>query len=139
MVVNRLQKGLINLRIAPRVSRPNCQNITNSNRDFYYEKNNVSQVQLTYQKFKKKKKIKNATIVYAETTFCAIPHVIICHLFFQLTEFGYYSVTQCILIGSRSVLVICFQKWIIFYLFFNFEVILVIHCCFQNKILYRNY
>jgi hypothetical protein len=27
MVVNRLQKGLINLRIAPRVSRPNCQNI----------------------------------------------------------------------------------------------------------------
>jgi hypothetical protein len=58
MVVNRLQKGLINLRIAPRVSRPNCQNITNSNRDFYYEKNNVSQVQLTYQKFKKKKKLK---------------------------------------------------------------------------------
>jgi hypothetical protein len=27
MVVNRLQKGLINLRIAPRASSPNCQNI----------------------------------------------------------------------------------------------------------------
>jgi hypothetical protein len=80
---------------------------------------------------KKKKKIKNTIIVYAKTTFWAIPHVIICHLFFQLTEFGYYSVTQCILIGSRSVLVICFQKLIIFNFF-----ILVIHCCFQNKILY---
>jgi hypothetical protein len=36
-------------------------------------------------------------------------------LFFQPTEFGYYIVMQCILIGSRLVLVICFQKWSYFF------------------------
>jgi hypothetical protein len=59
MVVNRLQNGLINLSIAPWVSRVNCQNIfffqmglhsglhiffSNSDRDFYSENNSVSQV-----------------------------------------------------------------------------------------------
>jgi hypothetical protein len=55
MVVNRLQNGLINSRIAPRASRLNCQNIFfqmglhtfffgNSDRDFNSENNNVSQV-----------------------------------------------------------------------------------------------
>jgi hypothetical protein len=46
MVVNRLQNGLINSRIAPRASRLNCQNIFfgNSDRDFYFENSNVSQV-----------------------------------------------------------------------------------------------
>jgi hypothetical protein len=54
MVVNRLQNGLINLRIAPRASRLNCQNIffqiglhtffSNSDRDFNSENNNESQV-----------------------------------------------------------------------------------------------
>jgi hypothetical protein len=54
MIVNRLQNGLLNSRIAPRASRLNCQNIffqmgihifcSNSDRDFYSENNNVSQV-----------------------------------------------------------------------------------------------
>jgi hypothetical protein len=60
MVVNRLQYGLLNSRIAPRASRLNCQNIfffkrehilffSNSDRDFYSENNysednNISQV-----------------------------------------------------------------------------------------------
>jgi hypothetical protein len=55
MVVNRLQNGLLNSRIAPRASRLNCQNIfffksdyilffSNSDRDFNSENNNVSQV-----------------------------------------------------------------------------------------------
>jgi hypothetical protein len=54
MVVNRLQNGLINSRIAPRASRLNCQNIyfkwdyilffSNSDRYFNSENNNVSQV-----------------------------------------------------------------------------------------------
>jgi hypothetical protein len=54
MVVNKLQNGLINSSIAPWVSRVNCQNIffemglhiffSNSDRDFYSENNNVSQV-----------------------------------------------------------------------------------------------
>jgi hypothetical protein len=51
-------------------------NFCNSNRDFYSENNNVSQVHIhlhTYQKYKKK--VKNATIVY--TPFCANhwPHI----------------------------------------------------------------
>jgi hypothetical protein len=54
MVLNTLQNGLINSRIAPRASRLNCQNIffqmglhtffSNSDRDFNFENNNVSQV-----------------------------------------------------------------------------------------------
>jgi hypothetical protein len=54
MVVNRLQNGLINLSIAPWTSKVNCQNIffqtglhiffSNSDRDFYSENNNVSQI-----------------------------------------------------------------------------------------------
>jgi hypothetical protein len=62
MVVNRLQNGLINSRIAPRASRLNCQNIffqielhtffSNSNRDFNSENNNVSQVTITSHKKK---------------------------------------------------------------------------------------
>jgi hypothetical protein len=68
-------------------------NFCNSNRDFYSENNNVSQVHIhlhTYQKYKKKK-VKNATIVYTPFCanhwphICAIPYVIVCHLFFQLT------------------------------------------------------
>jgi hypothetical protein len=52
--MNRLQKGLINSRIALRASRLNCQKkivngniyffFSNSNRDFYSKNNNVSQV-----------------------------------------------------------------------------------------------
>jgi hypothetical protein len=57
MIVNRLQNGLLNSRIAPRASRLNCQIffffqmgdiyffvVGNSERDFYSENNNVSQV-----------------------------------------------------------------------------------------------
>jgi hypothetical protein len=55
VIVDRLQNGLLNSRIAPRASRLNCQNIffqmgihiffcSNSDRDFYSENNNVSQV-----------------------------------------------------------------------------------------------
>jgi hypothetical protein len=59
MVVNRLQYGLLNSRIAPRASRLNCQNIFFSNGNTYFflvilidfysennysEDNNVSQV-----------------------------------------------------------------------------------------------
>jgi hypothetical protein len=53
MIVNKLQNDLLNLRIAPRASRLNCQKkkISNGNtyffvviliRDFYSENNNVS-------------------------------------------------------------------------------------------------
>jgi hypothetical protein len=58
--MNRLQNGLLNSGIAPRASRLHCQNIffqmgihifcTNSDRDFYSENNNVSQVQLHIEK-----------------------------------------------------------------------------------------
>jgi hypothetical protein len=52
MVVNRLQNGLINSRVAPRASRLNCQNIffsngitnffvSNSDTDFNSENNSV--------------------------------------------------------------------------------------------------
>jgi hypothetical protein len=54
MVVNRLQNGLMNSSIAQWASRVNCQNIffqwdyifffNNSDRDFYSENNNVSQI-----------------------------------------------------------------------------------------------
>jgi hypothetical protein len=54
MVVNGLQNGLINSSIALWASRVNCQKIffqmalhvffSNSDRDFYSENNNVSQV-----------------------------------------------------------------------------------------------
>jgi hypothetical protein len=55
MVINRLQNGLINSRIAPRASRVNSQKFffqmglrtfffSNSDRDFNSENNNVSQV-----------------------------------------------------------------------------------------------
>jgi hypothetical protein len=64
MVMNRLQKGLINSHIAPRASMVNCQNIffqmrihtffSNSDRDFYSENNNVSQVYTYITKIQKK-------------------------------------------------------------------------------------
>jgi hypothetical protein len=55
MIVNKLQNGIINSSIAPWASRVNCQNIffqmglctyffSNSERDFYFENNRVSQV-----------------------------------------------------------------------------------------------
>jgi hypothetical protein len=54
MVINRLQKGLINSCIDSRSSMVNCQTIffqmlthtffCNSDRDFYSENNNVSQI-----------------------------------------------------------------------------------------------
>jgi hypothetical protein len=54
MVVNKLQNGLINSSIAPWAARVNCQNIffqmglhiffCNSDKDFYFENNSVSQV-----------------------------------------------------------------------------------------------
>jgi hypothetical protein len=54
MIVNRLQNGLPNSSITPRASRLNCQNIffqmgiyifcSISDRDFYSENNNVSQI-----------------------------------------------------------------------------------------------
>jgi hypothetical protein len=55
MVVGGLQNGLINSRIAPGASGLNCQNVFfqmglhtfffgNSDRDFSFENNNVSQV-----------------------------------------------------------------------------------------------
>jgi hypothetical protein len=54
MVVGRLQNGLVSSSIAPWASRVNCQNIfflmglhiffSNSDRDFYSENKNVSQV-----------------------------------------------------------------------------------------------
>jgi hypothetical protein len=54
MVVNKLQNGLLNSRKTPSTSRLNCQFfffkceyklfLNNSDRDFYSEDNNVSQV-----------------------------------------------------------------------------------------------
>jgi hypothetical protein len=93
--MNRLQKGLINSRIALRLNyqkkfflRGTHNFFYNSNRDFYSENNNVSQV-YTYILQIQKKNVKNATMVY--TPFCAnhwphiCPYVIFCYLFFQLT------------------------------------------------------
>jgi hypothetical protein len=63
MVMNRLQKGLINFRIALRASRLNCKKklmgthnfFSSSNRDFYSENNKYHNVSVfTYQKLKKK-------------------------------------------------------------------------------------
>jgi hypothetical protein len=63
--MNRLQKGLINSRIALRASWLNCQKkclmgthnffFSNSNRDFYSKNNNVSQVYTYIPKIQKKK------------------------------------------------------------------------------------
>jgi hypothetical protein len=62
--MNRLQKGLINSRIALRALRLNCQKkmflnrnayffFSNSNRNFYSENNNVSQVYTYIPKIQK--------------------------------------------------------------------------------------
>jgi hypothetical protein len=67
--VNRLQENLINLYIAPRASRLNCQFFfffkykhihffIISDRDFYSENNNVSQVYTYIPKIQKKVKKK---------------------------------------------------------------------------------
>jgi hypothetical protein len=96
MVVNRLQKGLINSPIVPRGSRPNCQKkkqfnsntlpFFNSDRDFHSENNNVSQEYTYIIKIKKKvKKTLLSFILKLETALWAMPDVVICHLFFQLT------------------------------------------------------
>jgi hypothetical protein len=65
MVVYRLYKDLINSHIALSASRLNCQNIffqigthtffNNSDRDFYSENNNVSQIATYIPKIQKKK------------------------------------------------------------------------------------
>jgi hypothetical protein len=75
MVVNGLQKALITSHIAPRASRLNCQNVFFFKCEyiifltiliyFYSEQNNVSQVGIHLHTKKTKKKLKNATIVYA--------------------------------------------------------------------------
>jgi hypothetical protein len=65
MVVNRLQNGLINSCVAPRASMVNCQNIffsnantyfffSNSDRDFYSENNNISQLYSYITKIQKR-------------------------------------------------------------------------------------
>jgi hypothetical protein len=88
MVMNGLQKGLINSRISLRASRLNCQIIffkcepiiffSNSDRDFYSENNNVSQVYTYIPKIKKSTK----TLLWSMPHFalniarhiCAIPN-----------------------------------------------------------------
>jgi hypothetical protein len=77
MVVNRLQKDRINSRIAVSASRVICQNIfvqmgthtffSNSERDFYSENNNVSEI-YTYIP-KKKKKIQYPICYYLSFVF----------------------------------------------------------------------
>jgi hypothetical protein len=73
MVVNRLQKDLINLCIALSASRLNCQKyfalkwehilfFSNSDRDFYSENNSVSRIYTYIPKIQTKK---TAFIVYA--------------------------------------------------------------------------
>jgi hypothetical protein len=79
MVVNALQKGLINLCIVPRASMVNCQTFffqmltntffSNSDRDFYSENNNVSQV-YTYMYNKNTKKKFKKTLL-SSMTLCA--------------------------------------------------------------------
>jgi hypothetical protein len=89
MVVNRLQRVLINSCIARRASMVNCQKkifpnantnffFSNSDRDFYSENNNVSQVYTNITKIQKKK-LKNATIVYL----CAIRLLLFVICFFS--------------------------------------------------------
>jgi hypothetical protein len=66
MVVNRLQKALINSHIAPKSFKAKLSKyffqirthtfFNNSGTDFYCEKNNVHKYTLTYQKYKKKVK-----------------------------------------------------------------------------------
>jgi hypothetical protein len=70
MVVNRLQKGLVNSRITSRASRLSCQffffkfeHIFFSDRDFYSENNNVSQVYTYKPKISKKKSKKKTTLL----------------------------------------------------------------------------
>jgi hypothetical protein len=77
MVVNRLQNGSINSRIAPRASRLNCQNIffqmglhtffSDSDRDFNSESNNVSQVQSDQQESKSEQALQIIGHVVAES------------------------------------------------------------------------
>jgi hypothetical protein len=72
MALNRQQKGLINSRIALRASRLNCQKknfkweqilfLSNSDRDFYSENNNVSQVYIYIPKIEKKN-VKEKTLL----------------------------------------------------------------------------
>jgi hypothetical protein len=124
MVFNRLQNGLINSSIAPWTSKVNCQNIFFSNGITYFflvilieifilKTTIYHKYTLKYQKFTKKKIKKRyyrlCSMFCAKhwRHICAIPHVIICYLFFQLP---YYIVTQCILIAFRLVLVICFKS-----------------------------
>jgi hypothetical protein len=66
MVVNRLLETLINSHIAPKASRLDCQKknfsnantffLDNSDRGFYCEKNNVSQIYTYIPKIQKKVK-----------------------------------------------------------------------------------
>jgi hypothetical protein len=73
MALNRLQKALINSHTGPRATGLNCQNIffqmrthnffNTSDRDFYSEKNSVSQVYTYLPKIQKN--LKNTTIVHA--------------------------------------------------------------------------
>jgi hypothetical protein len=109
MIVNRLQNGLINSSIAPWTSRVNCQKkffqmglhifffLVILIEIFILKTTMYHKYTLKYQKFHQKN-VKNATIVYVPFCakhwrhICAIPHVIICHLFFQLhSDRDFYS------------------------------------------------
>jgi hypothetical protein len=143
MVVNRLQNGLINSSIAPWTSKVYCQNFfffkwdnifffSNSDRDFYSENKTTMyhKYTLKYQKFTRKN-LKNGTIVYVlclaaylRNPTCyylsfVFPDTLIGLLHCNAMHFDSFS------LGVRYL----FKKLVLFFLY---EVILVIHCCFQN-------
>jgi hypothetical protein len=125
MVMNKLQKGLINSCIALRASRLNCQKkffkwehiifFSNSNRDFYSENNNVSHYTLTYQKYKKKlQKTLLSSILHLALIIGRISaqsHMLLFVICFSSPlNLVITFVMQCILIASRLVFVICFKS-----------------------------
>jgi hypothetical protein len=144
MVVNRLQNGLINSSIAPWTSKVNCQNIFFSNGITYFffvilieifilKTTLYHKYTLKYQKFTKQN-LKNATIVYVlcfalniggispqshMLLFVICPATLNWLLHCNAMHFDSFS------LGARH----WFQKLVLFFLC---EVILVIHCCFQN-------
>jgi hypothetical protein len=153
MVVNRLQKDLISSRIVLSASRLNCQNIFSQmgTHFFLVILIEISILKTTlYQKYtftflpkiqkKKQSKKKTVIIVYAQTAlhFAAYLRNPICYDLSSVFPSNLIWLLHCNAMHFDSFLLSArhlFQKLVLFFC----EIILVIHCCFQNKNLYQNY
>jgi hypothetical protein len=145
MVVNRLQNGLINSSISPWASRINCQNIFFSNKITYFflvilieifilKTTMYHKCTLKYQKFTKKKNVKkcyyrlfhfalNIGDIFAQSHMLLF---VICFSSYLNLVITYNAMHfDSFSLDARHL----FQKLVLFFLC---EVILVIHCCFQN-------